>query len=168
MRRGSSTKRAPVSTTHVEPERLDLGAQPRGARAHARRERVEVDVVERQRDAGVAVLGQQLERVLDPVVGQAVGDVAEAQAHVTARFFAARRAIGHSAATPAAGTSEPGAGQQAGLERDQAEDAGADGALHARRRRVLDGVGVRAADDRGVRADEPERGDAAHGAARGG
>ena len=91
----------------VEPGLLELGAQPRGARAQPRRERIEVDVVERQRDAGVAVLGQQLERILD-----AGGRTARWRRSRTSRdrplLRAARRASGHSDATPAAGTSAPG------------------------------------------------------------
>ena len=129
-----------------------------------------MDVVQRQRDAGVAVLGQQLERVLEPVVGQPVGDIA-VQLRLTSTLPSALRqpcaASGHSAATPAAGTSDAGAGEQAGLQRDQAQDARADGALHAAPATGrCDGVGVRAADDRGVRADEAERGGARQRGAR--
>ena len=55
LRRGSSAKRAPVSTTHVEPELVEQRAQ-RSPRAQAsRRVGIEVHVVERERHAVVAV-----------------------------------------------------------------------------------------------------------------
>src|SRR4051794_35515721 len=66
-----------------------------------------MNVVERQRHTRVAVLLEQLQRVLEPMVGEPVGDVAEPQAHVTALRLEARRASGQSAATPAAGASDP-------------------------------------------------------------
>jgi hypothetical protein len=50
LRRGSSAKRAPVSTTHASPSSASR-ARSAAAREHVRRVGIEVHVVERQRDA---------------------------------------------------------------------------------------------------------------------
>ena len=85
-------------------------------------------MVERQRDAVVAAVGEQRERVVEPVVGEPVRDVARsAGSRDGPPARRAVRASGQSAATrdrPA--PSAPDAGEQAGLERDQPEDPGAD------------------------------------------
>ena len=79
--------------------------QPGGERVHAggevAGERVEVQVVERERDAVVAVVREQGERVVEPVLPEPVRDVGQAEAHVTARFRASRRATGQAPATAA-------------------------------------------------------------------
>src|SRR5215212_8441103 len=58
-----------------EPELLEQPTEALGAGAHARRERVEVHVVERERDALVAGVAQQLQRILDPVLGETARDI---------------------------------------------------------------------------------------------
>ena len=55
-----------------ELELVEQPPQRRGAAAHARRVGVEVDVVERERDAAVAAVGEQPDGVLEPVAGQPV------------------------------------------------------------------------------------------------
>ena len=81
LARGSSRKRAPVSTTAAEAERVEAARRaPRSRRGQVRRQRVEVVEVEGERDAVVAGVGDQRDRVVEAVVGGAVGVVGEAQA----------------------------------------------------------------------------------------
>jgi hypothetical protein len=75
-----------------QPELVEEVAQRRGARAHQRRVGIEVHVVERERDAVVAVVREQAQRVLQPVADEAVGHVAVAQT--------VARALGLEAAGP--------------------------------------------------------------------
>jgi hypothetical protein len=73
-----------------------------------RRERVQVVMIQRERHAGVAELGDHRERVGQPVVGEAVGAVAEAQpAHVADTFRTRAAATGAASATRAPGAAAP-------------------------------------------------------------
>ena len=84
LRRGSSRNRAPVSTTLPRPSPSRRRPQRGGAGGQVRRERVEVADVEGERDAVVAAVGEQRERVVEAVAGQAVGVVGVAEHHRTA------------------------------------------------------------------------------------
>ena len=133
-----------------EPELVEQRAQRRRARAHQRRVGVEVDVVERERDAVVAAVGEQPQRVLEPVADEPVGDVAVAQPRPAVeaasrhRPPAGQRAGERPQRRDAARRDErAGAGEQARLERHQAEHrrrrpraAGARATGRARRRRA--------------------------------
>ena len=134
-----------------ELELVEQPPQRGGAAAHAGRVGVEVDVVERQRDAAVAAVGEQPDGVLEPVAGQPVGDVgvvepadrtlrAEAgrRGHVTFLRRASVRASGHSAAMPPAGASPPDVASIPASSGIRPSTDGADGLLQPLGRGVLD------------------------------
>lgn len=78
-----------------------------GAGAEVGFEGVEVHVVEGESDAVVAEVGEEGEGVVETQVGEAVGPVSEAQAHVGLTFLAIRRATGPRARTATAEAPEP-------------------------------------------------------------
>ncbi|CAM5259011.1 hypothetical protein SANTM175S_02063 [Streptomyces antimycoticus] len=92
----------------AEAEPLEVAGDAAGAGGEVRGERVEMHMVEGQRDAVVAEVGEEGEGIGQAEVGQAVGAVGEAQgfragtAHVALTFLDSRRATGISASSPAA------------------------------------------------------------------
>ena len=99
---------------------VELPGDRGGPTGEVRRERVEMHVVEGQRDPVVAEVGEQGERVGQPEVDQPVGAIAEPQsagpdgagpvpvgAHVGLTRRDSRRATGHSVASPAASRGAP-------------------------------------------------------------
>ena len=88
---GSSRKRAPVSTTQPSPSCRSRAATRRRCSGKVRRERIEMMDVERQRHAVIAGIGDQAERVVQPMVGGAVRVVGETQS--SRPLHADRRAV---------------------------------------------------------------------------
>ena len=81
FRRGSSRNRAPVSITQRSRCCARLAARVAAMRrGKSGANGIEVVDVERERDAAVAQFGEDLDGVFEPVVGEAVGVVAEEHA----------------------------------------------------------------------------------------
>ena len=58
-----------------EPELVEPRAEALGAGPQARGQRVEVHVVEGERDAVVARVAQELQRIVEPVLGETARDI---------------------------------------------------------------------------------------------
>ena len=87
---------------------VELGQPARDRRragGEIRGERVEVRVVEGQRDPLVAQIGDHRQRVVQAMVGEPVGAVAKS--HVAATFRERRRARGKASATGSAARTDP-------------------------------------------------------------
>ena len=107
MCQGSSRIPGPGLDDEPEPELVQPrreGADPAGQAGPVR---VEMMMVEGQGDARVAEIGDHRERVLEPVIGEPVGAVAVAQAHVGDIHLARRRPSGAAAATARAAAGLP-------------------------------------------------------------
>ena len=130
------------------PSRSSTAGDRGDPAGQVRRERVEVVVVQGQRDAVVAEVGDDGERVVEPVVGEAVGAVAEPQP-----LMSVTPPSGQPPATGAARGDQrerrrpvpPARARQRALQRGQRGDAGADGGADRAGRRVGRGPGLGAA-----------------------
>ena len=100
------TDPAPVSMTSPSPSwsSRTQSADPAGQVGPVR---VEMTMVESQGDAHVAEIGDHCERVLEPVIGEPVGAIPVAQAHVGDIHLARRRPSGAAAATARAAAGRP-------------------------------------------------------------
>ncbi len=141
-----------------QPEPVQQPGDVLGLLDHVVGVRVEVVVVEGERDGGVAEVGDHPQRVVEAVVGEPVGAVAEVEAgHVGLTFLRQRTGERQRGGHRERAEQRAAPGGDRGLERDHAVDAGHGGPPDRRGGRILLCGELRAADGRGVERGGGER-----------